>query len=127
MNKSSIVTFSLMTLLLPFVAACVTSVPGYEGPRVQVLVDNNSATIVANHRSSGWTLQVDRTQVENNTAKVWVTVASSGKGTSSTQEIFLDQERFDNKAFACCQVFAKVTKSGTAHQNTYVPAGLGCN
>ncbi|MBG83643.1 MAG: hypothetical protein CMJ40_03740 [Phycisphaerae bacterium] len=107
--------------------ACVSSVPGYEGPRIQVIVDNNTATIIANHRSSGWTLNVDRTQVENNTAKVWVTASSSGKGTSSTQEIVLDQDRFDNKNFACCQVFAKVTRSGTAHQDDYVPAGLGCN
>ena len=114
----------LCTSLLP---ACVSSVPGYEGPRIQVIVDNNTATIIANHRSAGWVLNVDRTQVENNTAKVWVTASSSGKGSSSTQEIVLDQDRFDNKAFACCQVFAKVTRSGTAHQHDYVPAGLGCN
>ncbi len=107
--------------------ACVSSVRGYEGPRIQVIVDNNTATIIANHRSSGWVLDVDRTQVENNTAKVWVTTSSSGKGTSSTQEIVLDQDRFDNKAFACCQVFARVTRSGAAHQHEYVPAGLGCN
>lgn len=94
---------------------------------MQVLVEDSTATIIANHRSSGWVLNVDRTQVENNTAKVWVTVSTSGKGSSSTQTIVLDSDRFDNKSFACCQVFSKVTKSGTAHQNEYVPAGLGCD
>ena len=108
-------------------AACVSSVPGYEGPRIQVIVDKNTATIIANHRSSGWTLNVDRTQVENNTAKVWVTTSVAGKGTSSIQQIVLDGDRFDNKEFACCQVFSKVTRSGTAHRDDYVPAGLGCD
>lgn len=125
MNRCAIATALLFCICL--LSACVSSVPGYEGPRVQVIVENNTATIIANHRSSGWVLNVDRTQVENNTAKVWVTTSRSGKGSSSTQEIVLDRDRFDNKAFSCCQVFAKVTRSGAAHQHEYVPAGLGCD
>ncbi|MDG2093814.1 MAG: hypothetical protein P8J89_00890 [Phycisphaerales bacterium] len=126
MSRCSMSGFLLLAtcLLLP---SCISSVPGYEGPRIQVIVENDTATIIANHRSSGWVLDVDRTQVENNTAKVWVTASTSGKGSSSTQKIFLDGDRFDNKSFACCQVFSKVTRSGTAHRDEYVPAGLACD
>jgi hypothetical protein len=109
------------------VPSCISSVPGYQGPEIQVIVEDSTTTIIANHRSSGWVLKVDRTQVENNTAKVWVTTSSSGKGSSSTQEIVLGKDRFDDKPFACCQVFSKVTRSGTAHQDEYVPAGLACD
>ena len=112
------------------VTGCVTSVPGYSGPPMQVMVKDNTAAIMTNHGEAGWVVIPDRAEVNNNTAKVWMTIirdqSRDSKGTFSTDTIHLDAEWFDGKPFVCCEVFAKTTNAGQEHRGEYVPAATGC-
>ncbi|MEE2906639.1 MAG: hypothetical protein VX527_02295 [Planctomycetota bacterium] len=103
---------------------CVTSVPGYDGPAVAVAVENNTATMEFTFPSGSWEATIDRSQVENNVAKVWVTAKRGGP--FDTQQVIRKTVVFKSpdKTFTCCEVFVKA--SGSSHADDHVPAAEGC-
>lgn len=104
--------------------ACVTSVPGYDGPPVSVSVENNTATIAFTFATGGWEATIERSSVENNVALVWVTAKPGGP--FDTQQVTRRTVVFKSpgKTFACCEVFVKA--AGSSHADDHVPAAQGC-
>ena len=114
----------LLVLVLSSITGCVKSIAGYDGPSVEVSVADDTATISFLYPSSGWNATIDRWQIENNTAMVWISVAHDGG--MATQVMTPGKVVFNQpgKSFACCEVFVKAAKS--THSTDHVPAAEGC-
>ena len=115
----------LLTLLLSTSFGCVKSIPGYDGPAADVKVADDTATISFLYPSSGWDAEIDRWTIEDNTAKVWVTVAHGGGMSSQVMtrgNVVFNQP---GRSFACCEVFVKAARS--SHSSDHVPAAEGCD
>ncbi|MBG80296.1 MAG: hypothetical protein CMJ39_06265 [Phycisphaerae bacterium] len=112
-------------LLLPLtIAGCVKSIPGYDGPAVDVVVADDTADVSFMFPSSGWSASIDRWKIENNTAMVWINVTHDGGMSSQVMtpgKVVFNQP---GKSFACCEVFVKAARS--SHPTDHVPAGEGC-
>ena len=115
----------LLILLLSTFFGCVKSIPGYDGPAANVKVADDTATISFLYPSSGWDVKIDRWTIENNTAKVWVSVAHDGGMSSQVMtrgDVVFNQP---GRSFACCEVFVKAARS--SHSSDHVPAAEGCD
>ena len=114
----------LLTLVLATITGCAKSIPGYDGPSVDVAVADDTATVSFLFPSSGWETKIDRWKIENNTAMVWISVSHQGGMSSQVMtrgEVVFNQP---DQSFACCEVFVKAARS--SHSTDHVPAGEGC-
>ncbi|MCH2134272.1 MAG: hypothetical protein MK116_11025 [Phycisphaerales bacterium] len=114
----------LVGLLALGFSGCVKSVPGYDGPRVTVDVQDSTATIEFTFPSAGWEAVIDESRVSENTAFVYVTARNSGMLAAqvvTTKQIVF---RKPGETFQCCEIFVKA--AGSSHSGDHVPAAENC-
>ena len=111
-------------LLGILLVGCVKSIPGYDGPRVDVNVANDTAVIAFTFPTAGYTARIDRSEVVNDIARVYV--STSGGGGLNAQVVTRQELVFreTGKPFTCCEVFVKA--SGSSHADDHVPAAQAC-
>ncbi len=115
----------LAGLLLLTGCGTVTSVHGWAGGPVRSGLVGGEAVVEYEAPRPGWTLHVDRGEVNDNTAVLWVTAAGDSDGPldrTATRVTWTDP---NDGAFECVQVYLRI-EGGTGRSATYLPAAVGC-
>ena len=114
----------IVTLMSPLLVGCVKSVPGYDGPKVVVRMVEEAVIIAFTFPTAGYSAKIDRSEVVDGTARVWV--STTGGGGLNAQVISRQELVFRDPgtSFACCEVFVRA--EGSSHSRDHVPAAQAC-